>query len=756
MFKVGFSGMAVLAALSLFAVSCASVESPGAPAAAPRAKIGVYIDKGARNIGAFRWIEIATRANDAEAVCIDCDAIRAGALDGLDMLIMPGGKASLEAEAMGAEGRAKLKSFIERGGGYIGTCAGCFLLMQPGSGLRKNYLDVIPYAPAPSGGHADLMIEFNGHAEDALGLKKGSKERIAYAGGPVLLPAKPAEKSDFRTIAVYHSDINATSAKKRPSFAGKGAMTAGTYGKGRVFASAVHPEMDVDDHYIIKRAFKYVLGRSVEWDYPMRREGALSVGFVCDDSFGLETAKFVQKLVTQDVFDIVPINKKAVANGILSHLDAVMYPDSAGSKGYSLCFGGENAALAAGFMARGGLVLAWGEGLKALEKSGVEGAVAVSGGEEALSRLEEFSRRPLAMTGSRTPKAPRPVKTAVFCDAGVCNFTIPEMLEFAPEYDMDIIGVEDVKAGKLPSYDLLVVPGGQASELTAALGAEGGAKIRDYILGGGKYYGICAGTYAILQKDAMPEKKRRSENKGSMGFIPFMDDAPRHCRGWAPTEISFTDEGLKAFPGMEKTRQVFYMGGPVMVPGKPVDGADFEVLATYDGQIVNTWHPGKVESMYGKAAVLGGTLGKGRVLASGPHPESDLFSMDIVQAFFRYLTGVKPTLVERPRRRGAKTLFVRLGPDRPSAEYFIKTALHDGTVDFHIGPRLDCNMLPHVDAVILPCITKEDVKDGLKSYIARGGKVVVVADTPARGRLAAELPGATLAGSCAEAFAAVR
>ena len=97
MSKVVFPGMAVLAAVSLFAVSCASVESPGAPAAAPRAKIGVYIDKGARNIGAFRWIEIATRANDAEAVCIDCDAIRAGALDGLDMLIMPGGKASLEA-----------------------------------------------------------------------------------------------------------------------------------------------------------------------------------------------------------------------------------------------------------------------------------------------------------------------------------------------------------------------------------------------------------------------------------------------------------------------------------------------------------------------------------------------------------------------------------------------------------------------------------------------------------------------------------
>ena len=60
----------------------------------------------------------------------------------------------------------------------------------------------------------------------------------------------------------------------------------------------------------------------MEWDYPQRKRGQLAVGFMCDYSFGVETAKLVQKLLREEEFDIVPINKAGIAAGLLRRLDA--------------------------------------------------------------------------------------------------------------------------------------------------------------------------------------------------------------------------------------------------------------------------------------------------------------------------------------------------------------------------------------------------------------------------------------------------
>jgi hypothetical protein len=50
--------------------------------------IAVYVGAGARNVGVFRWLEIASRAKDAVLTPVDADAIRAGALDSADVLVI--------------------------------------------------------------------------------------------------------------------------------------------------------------------------------------------------------------------------------------------------------------------------------------------------------------------------------------------------------------------------------------------------------------------------------------------------------------------------------------------------------------------------------------------------------------------------------------------------------------------------------------------------------------------------------------------
>ena len=62
-------------------------------------KVAVFVGSGARNVGAFRWLELATMAEGVEAAPVDGASVRAGALEGMDMVVMPGGRASMEAAA---------------------------------------------------------------------------------------------------------------------------------------------------------------------------------------------------------------------------------------------------------------------------------------------------------------------------------------------------------------------------------------------------------------------------------------------------------------------------------------------------------------------------------------------------------------------------------------------------------------------------------------------------------------------------------
>ena len=53
--------------------------------------------------------------------------IRHGELEKHDVLVVPGGKASIQGSALGGEGRSAIRSFVRGGGGYVGVCAGAYL-----------------------------------------------------------------------------------------------------------------------------------------------------------------------------------------------------------------------------------------------------------------------------------------------------------------------------------------------------------------------------------------------------------------------------------------------------------------------------------------------------------------------------------------------------------------------------------------------------------------------------------------------------
>ena len=145
--------------------------------------------------------------------------------------------------------------------------------------------------------------------------------------------------------------------------------------------------------------------------------------------------------------------------------------------------------------------------------------------------------------------------------------------------------------------------------------------------------------------------------------------------------------------------------------------------------------------MLGKGAFAGGRAGKGKVFISCPHPEFEEANHDIVRSGIKYLTGVAPSPAYLNRTRGALSLRYR-SSDKASAEFLFGTLLHDRR--FHVYPGKDGGAFEHLDAVVLTDKTNADEAKEMNAFIARGGRVVAVCDTPDKRKAAELLKGAVV------------
>ena len=268
--------------------ACTASSSPAQAAVAPL-KVGVYADKGPGGIGAVEWFRLVDESPEMELHLLDGAAVRAGALDGLDLLVMPGGSSMTEFDSLGTNGVAKMKEFMRAGGGYIGTCAGCCLLMD---GLKKR-ARVFPWNT--HGSESDLFFpqfKLTPAGQKALGLGEGPHV-IRYHGGPFMWPttnriadAKVEVWGTYNAEASFKGQL-----KKEKKMYGAAAIIGGTYGKGRLFATSAHPEYFESTLPFVKAAFKYVTGRDVTVPARTRRPRALSVGFLAKGISGKKTAE---------------------------------------------------------------------------------------------------------------------------------------------------------------------------------------------------------------------------------------------------------------------------------------------------------------------------------------------------------------------------------------------------------------------------------------------------------------------------------
>ncbi|MBR1588542.1 MAG: hypothetical protein IJ658_09485 [Kiritimatiellae bacterium] len=327
-------------------------------------KVGVYADKGPGGIGAVEWFRLVHESPDMELKLLDGKMVRDGALDGLDLLVMPGGSSVTEFQTLGKDGVEKMKAFVRDGGGYVGTCAGCCLLMDG----PKNRARMMPWNSSGSEGNTMFpTFNINEKGAKALGLKAGPHV-MRYHGGPFLWPtANVIPDANMEIWGTFDSEATFKGRiKPAKKMYGAGAIVGGTYGKGRVFVTSAHPEYFNGTLYIVEAALRYVTGRTIKFPARMRKPGSISVGFLAKGIGGVETAETAIALVSEKDFDVTPIDLDGIAQRRLDHID-VLVLTNAGAK--------KNAKLASAikeFADNGGKVVGYGGGAEVLPPGGIK------------------------------------------------------------------------------------------------------------------------------------------------------------------------------------------------------------------------------------------------------------------------------------------------------------------------------------------------------------------------------------------------
>ena len=171
------------------------------------------------------------------------EQIREGGLNGIDVLIHPGGSGSKQGRALGEAGRECVTEFVRAGGGFLGVCGGCYLATNDYAwslGLvDARCLDRMHWAR----GAGTVTLQLSPSATRFFGNTE-NKVEIYYGQGPLLVRPEWDDDAvpDYESLAIYASEIAKKDAPKGV-MKGTSAIVRAHFGSGRVVCFSPHPEL---------------------------------------------------------------------------------------------------------------------------------------------------------------------------------------------------------------------------------------------------------------------------------------------------------------------------------------------------------------------------------------------------------------------------------------------------------------------------------------------------------------------------------
>ncbi|WP_197168303.1 BPL-N domain-containing protein [Neorhodopirellula pilleata] len=217
--------------------------------------IGVYVDEGA-GPSVNDLLFVLGKYEDVSIKRLTAYDVQSGQLDGLDLLMLPGGSGRGQGRTLGETGRASIRKFVREGGGFIGICAGAYLASShyPWSLHILDAMVVDTEHWNRGTGTVDIAISDWGRQ------LLQTEERmlpIHYAQGPLLAPGNQPDIDDYQPIAKFETEI-AKKGAPQGVMRGTTAIAEGRFGQGRVVCFSAHPEMTNGLETMVRFAIDHV------------------------------------------------------------------------------------------------------------------------------------------------------------------------------------------------------------------------------------------------------------------------------------------------------------------------------------------------------------------------------------------------------------------------------------------------------------------------------------------------------------------
>jgi hypothetical protein len=248
------SRLQVAVALTL-AIAALPPPASWAADSPPPLRVALYDDAGSAGRGVPKMKEHLAKVPAMKLTLVKGEDIRAGVLKDFDVVIFTGGSGSGQANGLGEAGRRQVREFVERGGGYVGICAGAYLACE-GFSWGLKILDAKTVSPKWRRGSGTVKMELTDEGRRILGDKPGQFD-VRYVNGPIIQPSTHAAIPDFKPLALFRTEL-AENDTPKGVMVNSPAAAAGTLGRGRVITFSPHPEQTDGLEGLVIRAIEWV------------------------------------------------------------------------------------------------------------------------------------------------------------------------------------------------------------------------------------------------------------------------------------------------------------------------------------------------------------------------------------------------------------------------------------------------------------------------------------------------------------------
>lgn len=187
--------------------------------------------------------------------------IRYPRLAGFELLIVPGGSASLQASKLGDDGKRAILKFVRQGGGYVGICAGSYLATTQYAWslgmINARVWDRVHWARGTGTVTLSLL-----HGDLMRHDSADSQVDVYYGQGPLLLPGQHPELPPYEALAVYATEIASKGAPLQ-AMVDTHAIIRSQFGAGRVVCISPHPEKPGGPDWMISRLARWAAAGAV-------------------------------------------------------------------------------------------------------------------------------------------------------------------------------------------------------------------------------------------------------------------------------------------------------------------------------------------------------------------------------------------------------------------------------------------------------------------------------------------------------------